>query len=124
MVPAVAGNLYKSFFQEPPLKAGADWPILAPFLKISFPSLIGNIQLATSGPARYEGAKHSTEWVKRDSDLSCCLVLIHLQLLLCLTVFSAPQRTFPSGLLGTCGYFEVLLDTLRVHLLTSLILFF
>ena len=101
MVPAVAGNLYKSFFQEPPLKAGADWPILAPFLKISFPSL------------KYEGAKHSTEWVKRDSDLSCFLFLIHLQLLLCLTVFSAPQRTFPSGLLGTCGYFEVLLDTLR-----------
>ena len=36
MVPAVAGNLYKSFFQEPPLKAGADWPILAPFLKNFF----------------------------------------------------------------------------------------
>ena len=43
---------------------GQSWPL---FSKISFPSLIGNIQLATSGPARYEGAKHSTEWVKIDS---------------------------------------------------------
>ena len=41
-------------FKKPPLKAGADWPILAPFLKISFLPLIGKIRSTRSGPAKHE----------------------------------------------------------------------